>query len=745
MLSFEYFAPLITVLAMLSALAGCGHDDTSDAAVDALPDVADEQGLEDTAGDADGGTVVERPPNILLLIADDLGLDASSQYSLGTDLPSTPNLDALAADGVVFENAWATPACTTTRGTLITGKHGVTSGVDFVPAVLPAGTETIQQRLQDEGTGYASAVIGKWHLGGGNPPNDHPDEFGVPYYAGNIRGNLSDYEDWPLIENHIESQSDVYHTTKVTDLARDWIQEQNSPWFMWLAYVAPHSPFHLPPADLHNRDLTGTPADIDANRRDYFLAAIEAMDAEIGRLLASIPDEERENTIVVFMGDNGTPRPVIDRDVFIGAHGKSSLYEGGIRVPFIVSGEPVARKGEREDALVNTTDLFATVMELTGTNVNQVHQSVSFAGLLDQAGDGMREFNYSEFKSSDTTGWTVRDATYKLLHFQDGTEELYNVVTDIGELDNLLSAPTPQLEMVADTLRDYGLSIRGQEMSVDITGKILTDRSGNCEDYVSVSSSSATDVARNMMFSGSMKISVVGNKCVFETNVIPNHDFNDGARAFPNEVSPQQEVYEVTTTPMMAAQPTQLTLTDDNALLLNGVKVDLLAAGCFGVGNGRIGCNDINQPWRYDPMNPLSGFSVDTHNAHSQPNGAYHYHGPPNALFDDQNPIVSPVIGFASDGFPIFGSYFDDNGTVRKATSSFQVRAGARPSGAGSPGGDYDGTYRDDYEYVAGSGDLDQCNGMTINGVYGYYVTEAYPYLMACFRGTPDPSFNKRN
>ena len=91
-----------------------------------------------------------------------------------------------------------------------------------------------------------------------------------------------------------------------------------------------------------------------------------------------------------------------------------------------------------------------------------------------------------------------------------------------------------------------------------------------------------------------------------------------------------------------------------------------------------------------------------------------------------------------------FGPYFNDNGTIRKAEPSFQLRAGNRPTGDGNPGGTYDGSFRDDYEYVEGSGDLDECNGMMINGVYGYYITDGFPYILACFKGTPDPSFNKR-
>ena len=100
-------------------------------------------------------------------------------------------------------------------------------------------------------------------------------------------------------------------------------------------------------------------------------------------------------------------------------------------------------------------------------------------------------------------------------------------------------------------------------------------------------------------------------------------------------------------------------------------------------------------------------------------------------------------MGFAADGFPIFGSYFDDNGLVRKAESSYQLKTGLRPEGNQDPGGSYDGTYRDDYEYIDGSRDLDECNDMTIDGVYGYYIIDEFTYLLACFMGRPDTSFSK--
>ena len=106
---------------------------------------------------------------------------------------------------------------------------------------------------------------------------------------------------------------------------------------------------------------------------------------------------------------------------------------------------------------------------------------------------------------------------------------------------------------------------------------------------------------------------------------------------------------------------------------------------------------------------------------------------------------MRPTRGWQLDvGFPIFGSWFDDNGTVRKALPSYRTKSGTRQavSGYATPSGDYDGTYRDDYEYIENLGDLDECNGMQVNGVYGYFITDGYPYIMGCLKGQIDPSFN---
>ena len=730
-----------------------GLDEEEEAGNTARPDTVDEidAGSSETQtpdGATENAQDTTTAPNILLIISDDQGLESSAQYSLGSDLPTTPVLDNLASSGLVMENAWATPSCTTTRGSIISGQHGINSGVTTTPSLMDPNTLTLQRYLATSQTAssYSTAVVGKWHLAGGNTENQltHPTDSGVGYYAGNISGTLDDYYEWPLTTNGATTTSTTYHTTAVTDLAIDWIQEQSSPWFMWLAYVAPHSPFHLPPDNLHTRDLSGEAADIQNNPREYYLAAIEAMDTEIGRLLDSLPEATADNTLIVFIGDNGTPRAVIDTSVYTRAHGKNSLYEGGIHVPMIVSGNGVTRINERESALVNTVDIFPTVVDAAGLSAPDGLDGFSFYSLLSDSDASARDVNYSEFVSADTTGWTVRDGNLKLIVLDSGERELYDLNSGADETANIIDQ-TDQYSTQIASLEAFGNTIRGEQAgtAVDITGATLVEDSPNCMDYVNTYQATATDVAANSVYDGQLAISSDGETCSFSSNATPNHDFNDADTAFPNAFSQQSVLFNVPVSPTLAAQSTALSLTLDNAVLLNGVKVDILAAGCFGVGNGRIGCNDPDQPWRYDPLAPGSGFLVDSHNAHTQPDGTYHYHGEPNALFSSEGDTVSPVIGFAADGFPLYGSYIDDGEGVREVQSSYRLISGARPTGTDQPGGTYDGTYRDDYEYVEGLGDLDECNGREVDGQYRYHTTNTFPYVLGCFKGTPDTSFNK--
>lgn len=401
------------------------------------------------------------PGNILLIIADDLGTDASAQYADGSEKPATPTLNQLANQGLIFDNLWVNPACTPTRATLLTGKYGIRTQVLEVGDPLSLQESSLHNAIAASSVAqYATAVIGKWHVAGSGADTNlnQPADFGVDYYAGIYNGGVRDYYNWTLTSQGTQTEVvNEYATTKLTDLSIAWIDQQQAPWFLWLAYNAPHTPFHLPPDGLYTTDVSG--GDPTSNPLPLYLAAIEAMDHEIQRLLDSLTPVERANTTIIFIGDNGTPR-----NVYQGAGtAKGSLGQGGVGVPMFVSGLGVSRAGQRESALANGVDLFNTISALAGATGANTKDGVNLLPLFSSTLPGPRDFAYSEGGNGGPDEWTVRDQRYKLVTRSDFSQELYDLASDPDETENLLAtAPNDELVIAAlATLNAAGLGVRG--------------------------------------------------------------------------------------------------------------------------------------------------------------------------------------------------------------------------------------------------------------------------------------------
>ena len=231
-------------------------------------------------------------------------------------------------------------------------------------------------------------------------------------------------------------------------------------------------------------------------------------------------------------------------------------------------------------------------------------------------------------------------------------------------------------------------------------------------------------------------------------NNIPEHDTGDGARGRnPNTISEQNKNYRVTLNPTAAAQPTP-SFPNAFGVALNGVFFEPSTAEFW---------ND-NRDWNLEAIDARGRrqLGLDEHHAHVQPDGSYDYHGTPTGLIRSEvakKRTKVLLLGYAADGFPIYGQYgYSDpknaGSTVTKLKSSWQLKRGRRPDGG--PGGRHDGTYTADYEYVEGKGDLDAFNGRFAvtpeypDGIYHYVITDTFPFVSRSWRGTPDPSFNKR-
>lgn len=248
-------------------------------------------------------------------------------------------------------------------------------------------------------------------------------------------------------------------------------------------------------------------------------------------------------------------------------------------------------------------------------------------------------------------------------------------------------------------------------------------------------------------FENQVSIVVENGTRIIRSNGIPNHETGQfPGPGNPNTISPQNYEFHVPADPKPAEKATPLRM-QPFGVAVNGVVFDPGAAEWWH--------GDRTSGWQYEPlmMAPLY-LGADASNAHVQPNGAYHYHGIPTALVqaltDGKQKMV--IVGWAADGFPIYNNVGhtdpkDAASALKVLKSSYRVKNGQRPGG---PGGKYDGVFLADYEYVAGLGDLDECNGRFEvtpdypKGIYHYVLTEQFPFIPRIFRGTPDASFSRR-
>ncbi|GAB1856981.1 arylsulfatase [Flavobacteriaceae bacterium MHTCC 0001] len=380
-------------------------------------------------------------PNILLIIADDMGIDATSGYVLGNEKkPNTPNIEALMQNGIKYTNVWSAPLCTPTRGGMITGKYGFRTGVTMVGDALDTSETTLQEHIR-QSSNYETAVIGKWHLGSRNDEM-HPNNAGVGYYAGYLSGAVTSYTNWNLTINGVTTTETSYVTSKYTDLAIDWIKAQDDkPWFLWLAHNAPHDPYEYPPESLYETNgLPPVDADFTEDHRKFF-AMIEAMDKEIGRLLDSMDEITRNNTTIIFVGDNGTGGSV--SQVYNSRRAKGSVFQGGVNVPMVISGKGVSRQNATDHSLISTVDLYATITEIINeTPPSDSNDSVSFASTFNGNNTNARSFVFTEIENNDGTfNRAIRNATHKYISVEDDKEEyLYNLSSNPLENPNLLSS-----------------------------------------------------------------------------------------------------------------------------------------------------------------------------------------------------------------------------------------------------------------------------------------------------------------
>jgi arylsulfatase A-like enzyme len=404
------------------------------------------------------------PPNVVLILADDLGWTDLGCY--GSDLYQSPHIDSLARDGMRFTaNYSACTVCSPTRAALLTGKYPARLHItDWIPGLPPANPKllvpdftkqlpheetTLAEQLHD--AGYATASIGKWHLGG---PKFYPEHHGFDLNVAGTDapqprpGYFAPY-DIATIEQGPRGE---YITDRLGEEAVQFIRDHaERPFFLYLPHFAVHTPVQAKKKLINRYEEHVRPEMRHTNAA--YAAMIHSMDQTIGRIRRTLRELGiADRTIIIFTSDNGGRIPTTSNAPL--RAGKGSCYEGGVRVPLIVSWPNVTPAGSECATPVITMDLYPTVLEMTGVAGKGVSpvDGVSLVPLLQQSGEIAERplfWHYPHYQHYQLEGTTpygaIRRGNWRLIEFYDDRPlELYNLNDDSGERTNLAES-SPEL------------------------------------------------------------------------------------------------------------------------------------------------------------------------------------------------------------------------------------------------------------------------------------------------------------
>lgn len=412
------------------------------------------------------------PPNILLIVVDDLGY--SDLHCYGNELVETPNIDRLAEEGIRFTSAYAScTVCSPTRAALMTGRNPVTVDItDWIPGHqdarggpephemfvvprfkqhLPLDEITIAELLKEEG--YITASIGKWHLGAkGFLPTDQGFDLNV---AGYEKGSPPSYyypytrESRRDVISPLELSGDsLYLTDRLANEAIQFMDKnKDKPFFLYLPFYNVHTPLEGRPDLLKKyEDRLEAHQNDSILRNPHFLAMTEAVDLNVGRIMEYLKEEKIErNTVLIFTSDNGGL--LLRNGNFIRAswnhplrEGKGTLYEGGLRIPAIVRWPGTIDAGRISDEMIISTDIYPTIAEVAGIAVDHEIEGKSLLPHLLRSELLDRESLYWHYPHYHLgmPGGVIREGDFKLIeYFETGEIELYKLSEDLQESHNL--------------------------------------------------------------------------------------------------------------------------------------------------------------------------------------------------------------------------------------------------------------------------------------------------------------------
>ena len=399
-------------------------------------------------------------PNIVLILVDDMGYADISCYSDLKEV-STPNIDRIAKDGIRFTDGYVSGLqCAPTRAGLLSGKYqqrfGFYNNRDvFDKVFLPQ--VTIPQVLKKYG--YRTGMIGKWHLGRSEEA-EYPHRRGFDDFYGftyGMRGYLEPSKNGYLMRNGVKAEENFGYLTDF--LNREAVAFVNTysgkqPFFLYVAYNAPHYPLEAKECYLKKYN-TGDP------NRDKQLAMMASVDEGVGQVLDALQEKGAyDNTMVIFLNDNGgePKRGASNGDL---REGKNTLYEGGPRVPFIVSWPAKIKAGQTSSVPVTSLDIFATSVDAAGGTMptDTIFDSKSLLPLL--TGKTTTPTHTTLFWQQTTRGWAIRHNNWKLINHQKSGFELYDLANDLGETTNLSEKHPDTVQALTKLFKDWEQQMAG--------------------------------------------------------------------------------------------------------------------------------------------------------------------------------------------------------------------------------------------------------------------------------------------
>ena len=415
-------------------------------------------------------------PNILLIVTDDVGYGDIGSY--GAPDVKTPNLDRLAREGARFTDFYAAPTCSPTRASLISGRYYQRFRIERpLPAPGPAGEQGLRPTGRSlpallKGAGYATGLIGKWHLG--YTPALSPNAHGFDYFYGFKSGLIDYYQhtggdgQHDFFENDSPAHPAGYSTDLFTERAVRFIDEHASgPFFLEVAYNAAHWPFQVPdrPSVAPNNARFVQPMDDGTSTRADYAAILERADHGIGKILATLAARGLDrNTLVVFMNDNGGEWLSRNAPLF---HRKNTVWEGGIRVPAIFQWPGRIPAGKTSAQVGIMMDLTATILAVTNSPVPAEArlEGINLLPLLQPGAQRTERTLFWRITTQARRQRAVRQGDWKLV-LDGGVPMLYDVAKDVGERNDLAGQRT-------DMVRKLFPLIGQWEADVDAEAKAL--------------------------------------------------------------------------------------------------------------------------------------------------------------------------------------------------------------------------------------------------------------------------------